>query len=437
MESLYTILIFIGLVGGIAVPYWRRTANARREALRAYEKNAKADMLHPVTLHPQIDLLSCIGCAACVRVCPDGVLGIIDGRAAVVSGMRCVGHGLCADICPVGGITLGFGKPKAGQEIPYYDDSYQSNVEGLYIIGELGGVGLIRNAVAQALKAVAHVAQAGRSGPSTGFDVIIVGAGPAGLTAALACQQRGLRYVLLEQDEIGGTILHYPKQKLVLTQPVDLPLYGKLKFTEISKEDLLSIWHEIVTKFRPNILTHHKVDSIDRNEGHFSINAGGETFTGRKVLLAVGRRGSPRKLGVPGENQAKVMYRLLDAESYTNRNVVVVGGGDSAVEAAIGLASQRGNTVTLSYRRDDFVRLKEKNEKRVKEMIRAGRIKPVFNSQVVEIKPETVALRESENVFHNLKNDFIFVFAGGELPAEMLKRVGVQLRTSEVELQAA
>jgi thioredoxin reductase (NADPH) len=291
--------------------------------------------------------------------------------------------------------------------------------------------------VAQALKAVEHAGQSMGRGPATGLDVIIIGAGPAGLTAALACQQRGFRYVVLEQDEIGGTVLHYPKQKLVLTQPVELPLYGKLKFNEISKENLLSIWQEIFKKYSLNILTHHKVDSIDKNDGHFLVNAAGETYTARKVMLAVGRRGSPRKLGVPGENQSKVMYRLMDAESFTGKQVAVVGGGDSAVEAAIGLASQRGNKVTVSYRREEFVRLKEKNEKRVTEMIRSGKIKTVFNSQVVEIKPDAISIKQSENVFHNLKNDFVFVFAGGELPAEMLKRVGVQLRSSEVEAQAA
>jgi putative YpdA family bacillithiol system oxidoreductase len=437
MESLVTFLIFLGLVGVVAVPYWLKNARQRREAAKIYEKNAKAGMLHPATLHPKIDLLACIGCAACVRVCPEGVMGIIDGRAAVVSGMRCIGHGLCEAACPVGGITLGFGKPRAGQEIPYYDEYYQSNVEGLYIIGELGGVGLVRNAVSQALKAMDHLVTTHPQGPPDGFDVIIVGAGPAGLTAALACKEKGLRYLVLEQDEIGGTILHYPKQKLVLTQPVELPLYGRLKFTEITKEELLGIWQDIVARFKLNIKTHHKVDAIDQLSDHFSVNAGGNTYTSKKVLLAIGRRGSPRKLGVTGENLSKVMYRLMDAESYIGKHALVVGGGDSAVEAAVGLASQKGNHVTISYRREDFVRLKEKNEARIKNMIASKKVTVLFNSQVTEIKPEAVTILEGENVFHNLQNDFVFVFAGGELPAELLKRIGIKLRTSDVDVKAA
>lgn len=437
MESLYTAVIFVILVLVIAVPYWRRVARQKSEAARIREKNERAGMLHPATLHPKIDITTCIGCASCVRICPEGVLGIVEGRAAIVSGLKCIGHALCADICPVGAITMGFGTPKAGQEIPYYDESHQSNVEGLYIIGELGGVGLIRNAVKQGLKAVDDLRRKNKRGPAQGYDVVIVGAGPAGLTAALACQAHNLRYVVLEQDEIGGTILHYPRQKLVLTAPVELPLYGKLKASEISKEKLLTVWTDIVGRFKLNIRTHHKVESIDATDHGFAVNAKGETFVAPFVLLAIGRRGSPRKLGVPGEHLPKVMYRLIEAESYNNKNVLVVGGGDSAVEAAVGLASQKGNTVTISYRREEFVRLKEKNEKRVKELLEANKLRTVFNSQVTEIRPDNVLIHEGEKITHNLPNDFVFVFAGGELPTELLKRTGVRLRTSEVKVKAA
>lgn len=294
-----------------------------------------------------------------------------------------------------------------------------------------------RNAVAHALKAVDDLVKKNRKRPPDGYDVAIVGAGPAGLTAALACQAKNLRYVVLEQDEVGGTVLHYPRQKLVLTQPVELPLYGKLKVSEISKENLLAIWKEIVERFNLNIQTHHKVESIDAVGNGFAINAGGNTFVAGSVLLALGRRGSPRKLGIPGEHLPKVMYRLIEAESYKGKNILVVGGGDSAVEAAIGLASQSGNTVSVSYRREEFVRLKEKNEERVKDFIASGRITTIFNSQIAEIKTDHVVVNEKGNILHNLPNDFAFVFAGGELPTELLKRCGVKLRTSEVDVKAA
>ena len=436
MESTITYIIFGALLAVIAVPHWRKTAKHKREAARTLDKNEKAGMLAPVTLHPKINVLTCIGCASCVRVCPEHVLGIVNGRASIVSGLKCIGHGVCVEVCPVGAITLGFGKPRAGMEIPYYDENHQSNVPGLYIVGELGGIGLIKNAVGQGLKAMEDVLRKKRPRPANGYDVVIGGCGPAGIAAALACEANKLKYVVLEQDEIGGTVLHYPRRKLVLTAPVDLPLYGRLKVSEITKEELLEIWKDIVTRFKLNILTKHKVDAIERNDAGLTVRTGGETFTSATVFLAIGRRGSPRKLGVPGENLPKVMYRLIDAESYKNKHLLVVGGGDSAVEAAVGLASQRGNVVTISYRREEFVRLKEKNEKRVGEFIKAGKIKAIFNSAVLEIKPDAVVIQEAENILHNLQNHFVFVSAGGEMPTELLRKASVKLRESEVETKA-
>lgn len=364
-------------------------------------------MLTPVTLHPHINQTDCIGCASCVSV------------------------------CPVGAITMGFGVPRQGMEIPYYAGSYESNVKGLYIVGELSGVGLIKNAISQAIVAVEDTVKRGRERPADGYDVAIVGAGPAGIAAALACQAKGLRYIVLEQDEIGGTVLHYPRQKLVLTSPVELPLYGKLKVSEITKEELLTLWKTIVGRFNLNVATHQKVDSVTKAGDTFATKAQSKAIVSSTVILAVGRRGSPRKLGVPGEVLPRVMYRLIEAETYRKKKALVVGGGDSAVEAAVALARQPGNTVTLSYRREDFVRLKEKNEQHVKECISAGKIKAVFNSNVREITPTEVIVQEGEKILHNLPNDYVFVFAGGELPSELLKKIGVQLRTEGTETRAA
>lgn len=437
MDSFNTILIFVALLALIAGPYWWRVMRGRRDAHRTYQKNAKAGLLQPVTLHPGINVTTCIGCASCVKVCPEGVLGIVGGHAAIISATKCVGHSLCADVCPVGAITMQFGTPREGMEIPWYDEHHESNVPGLYIIGELSGMGLIKNAVKHGVAAVQEVVRKRRRGPTGGYDVVIVGAGPAGIAAALACKANNLRYVVLEQDEIGGSVLHYPRKKLVLTSPVDLPLYGRLKLSEISKEELLAIWKDIIGKYSLNILTQHKVESIDRANGGFVVRAKGTVLTSGAVLLAIGRRGSPRKLGVPGEDLSKVMYRLIEAESYQQKHILVVGGGDSAIEAAVGLANQQGNQVTLSYRKEDFVRLKEKNERNIREYMKAGRLKVMFNSNVLEIKSDVVVVQEGVKIMHNLQNDFVFVFAGGELPTELLKRIGVRLRTSEVAAEAA
>jgi thioredoxin reductase (NADPH) len=437
METLITMVICAVLIGAVAVPHWIRAFRHRRDARRVRDKNARAGTLRPVALHPRIDVSTCIGCATCVRVCPEHVLGIVDGRATIVSGTKCIGHGICADVCPVGGITLTFGKPGEGMEIPEYNEHHETNIPGLYIVGELSGIALIRNAVAHGVKAVEHIAVQRRPAPPQGVDVVIVGAGPAGLAAALACKEKNLRYVVLEQDEVGGTVLHYPRQKLVLTAPVDLPLYGRVKFSEVSKEDLLALWMQIVKQFTLDIRTRKKVQGITREQGGFVVSTEAENFRAASVVLAVGRRGSPKKLGVPGEEMTKVAYRLIEAESYTRKHVLVVGGGDSAVEAAVGLANQPGTTVTLSYRRPEFVRLKEKNEQRVAEYLANGRLRAIFNSSVSEIRKDAAIVQEGENILHNVPNDFVFVFAGGELPAELLRRCGIRMRSAESEIQAA
>jgi thioredoxin reductase (NADPH) len=437
METLYTLTIFLILLGVLAVPYWIRAAKHRRESEEKLNKSLHAGILTPVTLHPHIDIIKCIGCGSCVKVCPESVLGIVGGRAAIVSGIKCVGHALCEDICPVGAITMGFGTPKEGEEIPWYDDHYQTNVPGLYIVGELGGIGLIKNAVAHSMHALQHIVQGNAGNAQCEFDVVIVGAGPAGIAASLAAKESGLRYVVLEQGSIGGTILHYPRQKLILTSPVELPLYGKLNISEIAKEELLKIWMQIVKKYSLNIKENAKVDLIEKIPQGFRVKYGEAGCTAKNVVLALGRRGSPRKLGIIGEELPKTAYQLIEAESYEGKNILVVGGGDSAVEAAVALARQKGNTVTISYRRKEFVRLKEKNEKHLNEFMRTNKIHVVFNSQVMEIRNDAAILKEEPERLHTLPNDYVFIFAGGELPAELLKRAGVQLRTKEKESQAA
>jgi thioredoxin reductase (NADPH) len=434
METIITFGIFLFLVGVIALPYWLRASRKRKAARASHLRAAKAGLTDPVTLHPKIDISNCIGCASCVRACPEHVLGIVDGTAAVIQGPRCVSHELCVEACPVGAITMGFGRPKTGMEIPWYDGNFQSNVPGLYLAGEVGGVGLIRNAFNQAVTAVDHIAASGgdrRGGAAGMLDVLIVGAGPAGFAAALSAKYRNLSYGVIEQDSLGGSILHYPRKKLVLTSPVELPLYGRFEGPEISKEELLERFVSSVRRFGIPVRQHEKVLSIDTSGGTFRVTTDRASFESRSVVLAIGRRGSPRKLGVAGEELPKVSYRLIEAETYTDKNLLVVGGGDSAVEAAVALARQKGNRVTLSYRRDDFVRLKEKNDRNVRSMISSGKIKIEFSSELTGITEDAVSLKTSAGGERAIPNDAVFIFAGGELPAEFLKKAGIALRTEE------
>nr|NIV14758.1 NAD(P)-binding domain-containing protein [Fodinibius sp.] len=250
-------------------------------------------------------------------------------------------------------------------------------------------------------------------------------AGPAGLTAALSATQHNLSYLLLDQQEPGGTILQYPRRKLVMTQPVEIPLYGKLKYNEYSKESLLEIWQEIIQKYQIQFDVGHKIEGVQRVNGYLKVSSPKETFLAKQVVLAMGRRGTPRKLNVSGEDSSKVAYQLIDAQAYTDTNVLVVGGGDSAIEAAVGLARQKGNKVRISYRKSKFFRIKKKNEDRINRLISQGRVKPIFNSNVLEIKEKSVRLQTEDEIIE-IPNDYVFIFAGGTPPFKLLKEMGIQ-----------
>jgi thioredoxin reductase len=268
------------------------------------------------------------------------------------------------------------------------------------------------------------------------YDVIIVGGGPAGLSASLTAIEKDLSYLVLDQQEPGGTILQYPRKKLVMTQPVDIPLYGKLDKSEYSKEHLLDTWLSAIDQFGVIIKPLEKVDSVSRKEAYFEVVTPKGTYTSKFVVLAMGRRGTPRKLVVPGESLEKVMYvmyQLVDAQSFNNNNILVVGGGDSAVEAAVGLARQPGNRVTVSYRKPQFFRMKKKNEDQIGEHIRNKEITPFFESNVKEILEDSVKIDQAGKSIE-IPNDYVFIFAGGIPPFDMLKKMGIKFGGEMVPL---
>lgn len=414
---------------GIPLVYIWSYARANRKAQREWEKAHQRGLDEPISLHPYIDPDVCIGTGACVKACPeDRVLAIIDNRAQLVNATRCIGHGLCAQACPVEAITLVFGTARRGVDLPYLKGNFESNIPGLYIAGELGGMGLIRNAIIQGMQAAHNIAQSLKSSPKEPgvYDLIIVGAGPAGIGASLQAKAEGLNFLTFDQEDLGGTILTYPRRKLVMTQPIDLPLYGRLEVREITKEELLSLFQNVFERVGLRVNGEEKVEDIRALSSHFQVVTTRGEYLSQRVLLAIGRRGSPRKLGVPGEKSSKVSYRLLDPEKFHEMSILVVGGGDSAVESALALSEQPGNRVAISYRRESFFRLKEGNERRIHAAIREGKVHTLFNSQVMEIKPESVVL-EQEGKIRELENDYVFVMIGGELPVDFLKKVGIAL----------
>lgn len=436
----WALLVGVVLVLGVAVA----TIAARRAELggiargRAERSEAQAKGTARARLqYPHIDLSRCIGCGTCVAACPeDGVLGLLHGQALVVHGARCVGHGRCAQECPVGAIAVTLGDLGQRDDIPALGDSLEAvGSPGLFLAGEVTGYALIRTAIGHGTAVAAEVARRrggnGANGaPGPVLDLCVVGAGPAGIACSLEAKRRGLSFVTLDQEEeIGGTVAKYPRRKLVLTQPVELPLHGKLSQTSYSKEDLMAVWREVVERNELPLRGGRRFTALERApEGHYLVRAEGETFSARNVCLALGRRGSPRKLGVPGEDLPKVAYSLLDAQSYHGRRIVVVGGGDSAIEAAVGLAEQPGNEVLLSYRKPAFFRIKARNEARLLEAQHEGRLRVLLASDVRSIQPDSVDLEgpwEDGRGTRRIPNDEVFVMAGGIPPFELLKSAGV------------
>jgi thioredoxin reductase/NAD-dependent dihydropyrimidine dehydrogenase PreA subunit len=405
---------------------WTRRIEGRQEN-RVVDEIRDADHRganRPVGQYPHIDPYLCIGCGSCVKACPEnGVIGLVDGIAHVIRAAQCIGHARCEDVCPVGALHVGLGDVTTRSDIPQLSEDLQTTVPGVFIAGELGGLALIRHAIDQGVQAVDAVARSARRHPS-GPDVLITGSGPAGIAASLRAIELGLSYQTIDMDDIGGTIRKYPRRKLVMTQPVELPLVGKLKQTEYLKEELVDLLDDIITQHDVQVRTGVKLLGVERCNGTIDAVTSTGVIPCGSLVLALGRRGTPRRLGVPGEELEKVLYQLIDTSTYTNTRALVVGGGDSAVEAAMALASQPGNEVTLSYRKGAFFRLKRRNEERIEEFVDRGRVRLVFNSNVVSIEPDAAIISQAGRSFR-LRNDYVFVFAGGEPPFPLLKQIGV------------
>jgi thioredoxin reductase (NADPH) len=441
MDRLITFAIAAAICLVFLLSYMKKLKAQEKQAHEAAKKGAIYSQ-GPQSQHPHIDANACIGCATCTGVCPEGdVLAMLGGKAVIVNGYKCIGHSLCAEACPVGAITMVMASPGMSADLPVLSPQCEANVPNLFIAGELGGLALIKNAINQGRDCVDTIAErisTLRASSTPGvLDLLIVGAGPAGISASLRAIEKKLSYVTIEQDEIGGTVAKYPRQKLVMTSPVEFPLHGKFKKLELSKEELIAFWKSVLGRVDFKVHTGEKIEDIRKGEdGVFTVVSSKETYQARAIILCIGKSGNPRKLGVKGEELPKVMYRLIETDHFINKRILIVGGGDSAVEAAMGLANQNGNKVTLSYRKEAFARIKERNAGRIQEYMRSGKVTVLFNSMPTEFRSDSAVL-EINGQSHVIPNDFVWIFAGGEPPRAFLEKIGVQLGSRDMTLEGS
>ncbi|MCK9209802.1 MAG: NAD(P)-binding domain-containing protein [Ignavibacteriaceae bacterium] len=432
MEELIENIVIYGFIFGIVFLvmfiYLKKTNKRSKKTEEKIIKAKEFGFHEPVSLHPVISAENCIGSGACIEACPEkDILGWVSGKSKTINTSRCVGHGACFHACPVLAITLCIGTEKRGVELPHISQQFETNIPMLFIAGELGGMGLIKNAVEQGKQAVENLTKKLVKSSQADYDVVIIGAGPAGIAATLTAKKNSLRFLTVEQETLGGTVYHFPRSKIVMTVPLELPLYGKVKLFETSKDELISLWNDVLTKNNITINQQEKVETVEKREDFFEVKTTKGIYKSNGIILAIGRRGSPRKLNVPGEEKEKVYYRLLEPEHIKEQRILVVGGGDSAIESAILLADE-GNEVTLSYRSDSFSRVKPRNLERIQQYGASQKISVLFKSNVIEITDKEVHLSvEGYEELQILRNDLVYVFAGGELPTKFLEKIGINI----------
>ena len=410
-------------------------ANARKGAHpdRSHQKPAlPPQQLSSILVHA-INDDRCVGCDACVAVCPTNVLDLINNKSRVLRFQDCIQCEQCMWVCPTDALVM---YPEGGTpppiQMPEISEHFETAIPGQYLIGEVAGKPLVKNAANLGRAVVEHMLSQGGLQPGGGgadvVDVAIVGSGPGGLSAALTCIRRGLSYVVLEKEQcIASTVSRYPKGKWVMAEPYDVRNLSFLPVFDSSKEQMVPIWEEVVAKSSMNLKRGEPVEGVEKGaDGLFQLRTTVAQYRAQRVVLGIGTRGKPRTLGVPGENLPKVMSLLEDPDNHRGQAVLVVGGGDSALEAAMALADA-GARVVMSYRGKNFSRAQKKNQAAIESYESQKRIKVLLQSGAVQFTEDTVTIKLSDGQSKSYPNQAAFVLIGAEPPVAWLEKVGVNV----------